>query len=231
VHLFELLLVPVFAYYFLVDWPHIVSTLTKLIPPRHRDRVFAISAEIDDKISHWVRGQLIVVFVLAVLYAVALSIVGIQLAVPIGILTGILTFIPYVGTAVGLALSLSMALLDWSGPAPLIGVLGVFAALHVLEQWVLVPKLVGTKVGLGEAGALFGVLAGAQLLGFVGVLLAIPIAASVAVLVRHGIKYYESTEFFTYGDPVAAVAGSVEAVAPPPPEDTTPPPPEPKVEE
>jgi predicted PurR-regulated permease PerM len=201
VHLFELLLIPVFAFYFLVDWPHIVDRVRKLVPPRYRPAASEIAREIDEKISHWVRGQLIVVAILAVLYAIALSIVGIHLAIVIGLLAGLLTFIPYAGTVIGLGLSVLMALLDWQGPGQLIAIGAVFVVLHLLESYVLVPKLVGAKVGLGEAGALFGVLAGAQLLGFVGVMLAIPLAASAMVVVRRLIRHYESTEFFTYGAP------------------------------
>lgn len=201
-HMFELLLIPVFAFYFLLDWPNILASIKSVIPPRHRVDVQAIAGEIDEKISHWVRGQLIVVSILAVLYAIALSVVGIQLAVPVGILSGLLTFIPYVGTAVGLALAAMMALLDWHGFGPVAGVLITFGLLHALESFFLTPVLVGKKVGLGEAGALFAVLAGAELLGFVGVMLAVPLAAAVAVLVRRAIRYYSRSEFFTYGTAV-----------------------------
>jgi predicted PurR-regulated permease PerM len=199
VALVELLLVPVFAYYFLVDWPRIVARLRGLVPPRHRAEVGAIVTDIDQRVSHWLHGQLTVMAILAVLYAVALSIVGIQLAVPIGVLAGLLTFIPYVGAVVGLSLAVLMALVDWHGPGALIGVGATFGVLHLLESLVLTPKLVGAKVGLGEAGALFAVLAGGHLLGFVGMMLAIPLAASAVVLLRRLLAYYERSPYYTGG--------------------------------
>jgi predicted PurR-regulated permease PerM len=201
--LVELLLIPVFAFYFLVDWPAITRRVHALVPPRHRQSVDGILAEIDDKLSGWVRGQLTVMAVLALLYAVGLSVLGIQLAVPVGLLAGVLTFIPYVGAVVGLGLALLMVVLDWHGPGPLVGVLGVFAVLHALESWVLTPKLVGAKVGLGEAAALFAVVAGGHLLGFVGMMLAIPLAACAAVLVRRAVGYYERSQFYQRGAEVA----------------------------
>lgn len=200
-HLFELLLIPVFAFYFLMDWNGILARLKGLIPPRHRVEVLSITSEIDGVVSHWVRGQFTVVLVLSVLYPIALWIVGIHLAVPIGILAGLLTFIPYVGTAVGFALAALMALLGWDGPGPLIGVIVVFVLLHVLEGFILTPRLVGKRVGIGEAGALFAAIAGGELLGFVGVMLAIPLAAALAVVLRRVFRYYEKSDFFTYGVP------------------------------
>ena len=195
----EMLLVPVFAFYFLVDWDRIVHRTAAFIPPRHRELVEEIVQEIDRAISIWIRGQLIVMAILAVLYAVSFKIIGIQLGVTIGIVVGLLTIIPFLGTIVGAGLTAIVVLLDWQGPSQLIAVGGVFVVLHLLEAAFLTPKIVGKKVGLGELGALFAVLAGGKLLGFTGVLLAVPIAASVAVLVRRVLRYYEGTTFFTDG--------------------------------
>ncbi len=191
-----LVFVPVFAFYFLVGWPQIVSGLYDLVPLKNRDEVRAIAGEIDTVIATWVRGQLIVAVTEAVLYSVALSITGVELAVPIGIIAGLLSFIPYVGIGVGLTLSIVMVVLDWHGPGPLLGVGVIFAAVQSLESFVLTPTLVGRKVGLGEAGALFAVLAGAQLLGLTGMVLAVPIAASVAVVLRHMLAVYRKSEFY-----------------------------------
>jgi predicted PurR-regulated permease PerM len=196
--LLELLLIPVFAFYFLLDWDRIVGHLRDLVPPRYRTGVVEVASEMDRVVSHWVRGQLIVVSILAVLYPIALWLVGIHLAVPVGVLAGILTFIPYVGTAVAFTIAALLALVGWHGPGPLIGVVVVFVVLHLLESLVLTPRLVGKRVGLGEAGALFAAIAGGELLGFVGVMLAIPIAAAVAVLVRRALRVYSHSDFFTY---------------------------------
>lgn len=201
--LLELLLIPVFAFYFLLDWDRIVARIRDLVPPRHRATVVDVAKEMDTVVSHWVRGQLIVVTILAVLYPICLWAVGIHLAVPVGVIAGILTFIPYVGTAVGFTLAALLALVGWQGPGPLVGVVIVFVVLHALEAFFLTPRLVGKRVGLGEAGALFAAIAGGELLGFVGVMLAIPIAAAVAVIVRRMIRAYSASDFFTH-DPTLA---------------------------
>jgi predicted PurR-regulated permease PerM len=195
----ELVLVPVFAFYFLVDWPKIVARLRELTPPRHRDAVHEVVGEVDAKLSAWLHGQLAVTGILAALYAIGLSIAGIQLAIPVGILVGVLTFIPYIGTVVGLVLALAMAFVDWHGAGTIAGVLIVFGALHALEAWALTPRLVGRRVGLGEAGALFAVVAGGHVLGFMGVMLAIPLAASAMVLVKRALGYYERSQFYAQG--------------------------------
>jgi predicted PurR-regulated permease PerM len=196
----ELLLVPVFAYYFLLDWPHITQRIRRIIPPRRRGKVLQILGEIDGVVSGWVRGQAIVTSLLAVLYAIAFSIVGIHLAIPIGLLVGALTVIPFVGTFVGAIIAIGVTLLDWQGAEPLIGVVVVIVVLHLLEAMFLTPKIVGHKVGLSESAALFAVVAGGKLLGFVGVLLAVPLAATIAVLLRHTMRRYEKSEFFGHED-------------------------------
>lgn len=211
----ELLLIPVFAFYFLVDWDPMVVRARTMIPPRHRASVLGVAGEIDAVVSGWLRGQFTVVAVLAVLYAVCFYAVGLQLAVPVGLLVGLLTIIPFLGTFVGLAITLALVLLDWQGFTPLIGVACIFGVLHLLEAALLTPKLVGKRVGLGETGALFAVVAGGQLLGFAGVLLAMPIAASVAVLVRRLMRVYEQSQFFGAGDTDQSTLEATPAAAAP----------------
>jgi predicted PurR-regulated permease PerM len=201
-HVAELLLVPVFAFYFIVDWNHIVTKVRRLVPVRHRGEVEGIAGEIDRVVSSWIRGQLTVVAILSVLYAASFAVIGIQLAIPIGLLVGFLTIIPFVGTFVGAGLTLLMLVLDWQGLNTLGAVGGVFVVLHILEAMILTPKIVGNKVGLGEVGALFAVVAGGNLLGFTGMLLAMPLAASAAVLIRRLIRTYEASAFFTGGSGV-----------------------------
>jgi predicted PurR-regulated permease PerM len=192
----ELLLIPVFSFYFLVDWPNMLRRIEHVVPPRRRATVRELAREIDRVIANWVRGQGIVTTILAVLYAIAFTIVGLPLSVPIGLVVGVLTIIPFVGTFVGAAIAALVALAGGGGVGMLGGVAVVIAVLHLLEAAVLTPKIVGHRVGLSESGALLAVVAGGKLLGFVGVVLAVPLAATFAVLVRYAVRYYEHTDFF-----------------------------------
>lgn len=192
----EMLLIPVFSFYFLVDWPNLLKRIDHMIPPRRRHEVREVAREIDRVVAGWVRGQAIVTTILAVLYAIGFSIVGMPLSVPIGLLVGALTVIPFVGTFVGAAIAALVTLAD-GGSLQTLGLVGaVILCLHVLEAGFLTPKIVGHRVGLSESGALLAVVAGGKLLGFVGVVLAVPLAATFAVLVRYAIRYYEHTSFF-----------------------------------
>ena len=192
----EALLVPVFSFYFLVDWPNLLRRIDHMIPPRRRHEVRDIMTEIDRVVAGWVRGQAIVTSILAVLYAIAFSVVGMPLSVPIGFLVGALTVIPFVGTFVGAVIAATVTVADGGSMQTLGLVAGVILVLHVLEAGVLTPKIVGHRVGLSESGALLAVVAGGKLLGFVGVVLAVPLAATFAVLVRYAVRYYEHTSFF-----------------------------------
>lgn len=192
----EMLLVPVFAYYFLLDWAHIKQRVRKIIPPRNRNKVLDMLGEIDGKVSGWVRGQAIVTSLLAVMYAVAFWAIGVPLAIPIGLLVGALTIIPFVGTFVGAGITAVVILLKGADMGVVGGAAATFVVLHLLEAAVLTPKIVGHKVGLSESAALFAVVAGGKLLGFVGILLAVPLAATISVLLRHAMRYYEGSVFF-----------------------------------
>jgi predicted PurR-regulated permease PerM len=192
----EFLLVPVFAFYFLVDWPNILRRTEHMIPPRKRRAVRDVVFDIDRVVAGWVRGQGIVTAILAVLYAVCFTIIQMPLSVPIGLLVGALTVIPFVGTFVGAGIAGLVVVADGANMDMLAKVAIVIVVLHLIEAALLTPKIVGHRVGLSETGALFAVVAGGKLLGFVGVVLAVPIAATVAVLVRYAVRYYEHTEFF-----------------------------------
>lgn len=192
----EFLLVPVFSFYFLSDWPHLTRRLDHVIPPRKRREVREVVREIDTVVAGWVRGQAIATTILAVLYAIGFTIVGMPLSLPIGLFVGALTVIPFVGTFVGASIALTVTVASGGSLQMVLGVAGVILCLHLLEAGVLTPKIVGHRVGLSESGALFAVVAGGKLLGFVGVVLAVPIAATCAVLVRYAVRYYEHTAFF-----------------------------------
>jgi predicted PurR-regulated permease PerM len=192
----ELLLIPVFSYYFMTDWPNLLRRLDHMVPPRRRADVREIARDIDRVVAGWVRGQAIVTTTLAILYAIGFTAVGMPLSLPIGLLVGGLTVIPFVGTFVGASIALLVTLAAGGGLQMLGMVAGVILCLHLLEAAVLTPKIVGHRVGLSESGALLAVVAGGKLLGFVGVVLAVPIAATTAVLVRYAVRYYEHTSFF-----------------------------------
>jgi predicted PurR-regulated permease PerM len=192
----ELLLIPVFSYYFLTDWPNILRRIDHMVPPRRRADVREVARDIDRVVAGWVRGQAIVTTTLAVLYAIGFTLIGMPLSLPIGLLVGALTVIPFVGTFVGASIALLVTLASGAGLQVLGMVAGVILCLHLLEAAVLTPKIVGHRVGLSESGALLAVVAGGKLLGFVGVVLAVPIAATTAVLVRYAVRYYEHTAFF-----------------------------------
>lgn len=214
----ELLLIPVFAFYFLADWKGVVEKLHAIVPPRRRAQVRDLVGQIDSVVSGWVRGQAIVTLILAILYALAFSLVHMPLAVAIGLIVGALTVIPFVGTVVGAGLAVTIALAaapEGQGVALALKVGGIIGVLHLLEAAVLTPKIVGHRVGLSESAALFAVLAGGKLLGFVGVVLAVPLAATVGVLVRHGFKVYEQSSFFgVETDDQVPVSPAMDAVLP-----------------
>lgn len=211
----EFLLVPVFAYYFLVDWPQLLKRFDHMVPPRKRRNVREVAREIDRVVAGWVRGQAIVTSILAVLYAICFTAVGMPLSLPIGLLVGTLTVIPFVGTFVGAAIAALITLANGSSMETLGMVAGVIVVLHLLEAGFLTPKIVGHRVGLSESGALFAVVAGGKLLGFVGVVLAVPIAATVAVLVRYAVRYYEHTAFFGHESDADVVVTPAMAVVMP----------------
>jgi len=192
----EFLLVPVFSFYFLVDWPNLLRRIDHMIPPRSRHEVREIAGEIDRVVAGWVRGQAIVTTILAALYAIGFTAVGMPLSLPIGLVVGALTVIPFVGTFVGASIAALVTIADGGSLQTLGMVGGVILCLHLLEAGFLTPKIVGHRVGLSESGALFAVVAGGKLLGFVGVVLAVPLAATFAVLVRYAVRFYEHTEFF-----------------------------------
>lgn len=192
----ELLLVPVFSFYFLVDWPNFTRRVEHMIPPRRRRETREVLHEIDDVVAGWVRGQTIVTTVLATLYATGFTIVGMPLALPIGLLVGALTLIPFVGALLGATIAAVVTIADGGNAQTLALVAVVILCLHLLEAGFLTPKIIGHRVGLSESGALFAVVAGGKLLGFVGVVLAVPIAATCAVLMRYAVRYYEHTAFF-----------------------------------
>jgi predicted PurR-regulated permease PerM len=183
--LINLALIPVVMFYLLRDWNRIVERIDDLLPRRWEGKVRQIAREIDQVLAEFLRGQLMVMVVLAVYYAIALSLVGLDHAFAIGILTGLLVFIPYVGFGLGLVLGIVAALLQFSGWPFFLSVVAVYGVGQLVENYVLIPYLVGDRIGLHPLAVIFALLAFGQLFGFAGVLLALPVSAALLVALRH----------------------------------------------
>jgi predicted PurR-regulated permease PerM len=210
----NIVLVPVFAFYLLRDFDKILEGLRKLVPERRRTFVIDVARDIDRVLSAWFRGQLTVMFIDGALYMIGLSILGVPMGVAIGALAGLLAFIPVVGVLTSLALALFVTLLEFQGWGQVIGVVALFAAVPTIEMTVVVPRVIGGRVGLGPVAVIVSLLLGAELLGFIGILLAVPTAAVINVLLGRIRSAYEGSAFFTReSEPDGAPPG-----APPPAE-------------
>lgn len=201
VAVFSLLVItPVVAFYFLVDWPRIVTTFEKLIPRSQHDTVVKLAREVDAAMSGFVRGQTIVCVVLGVLYAAALSAVGLKFGLLIGLVSGLISFIPYVGSITGFVLATGIALAQfWPDWRWIAAVIAIFLIGQFIEGNVLVPKLVGDSIGLHPLWLMFALFAFGYLFGFLGLLLAVPMAAAAGVLVRFGTDRYLHSPFYRNG--------------------------------
>src|SRR5699024_9866975 len=181
----HLLLVPVIMFYLLRDWDRMVAWIHDQVPRRHVATIDELAGETDNVLGQFIRGQLSVMIVLGLIYVVGLWLVGLDLALVIGVIAGLVSFVPYLGVIVGLLLSSVAVLVQTGAFFPLIWVALIFGFGQIMEQIVLQPLLVGDAIGLHPVWVIFAVLAGGQLFGFIGVLLALPAAAAIAVLVRH----------------------------------------------
>lgn len=194
--LLDVLLVPVVTYYLMRDWPAIMRRGELLVPAGWRASVVAAFTECDRVLAQFLRGQLSVMLALACVYSGGLWLVGIRFALLIGMLAGALSFIPYLGLAIGVVLGASVAWFQYGALAPVLYVLLVFGVGQLLEGTVLTPRLVGERIGLHPVAVLFAVLAGGRLFGFLGVVLALPVAAVVLVLLRRAHRRYVSSAMY-----------------------------------
>jgi predicted PurR-regulated permease PerM len=195
------LLVLVFGVYLLSAFDRMTAEVRELIPWRWRATVISYAEEIDQILSQFVRGQLTVMAILAVLYSGAYALLGVRLAVPIGIAAGMLNFIPYVGGAFALAAGMLMSLLGGWHPWQLVGIGLAYAVVQTLEGFVITPRVVGKTVGLSEIWVLVALFVGGELFGFLGILLALPTAAVAKIFVSRGVQYYRTTGFFLQAPP------------------------------
>ncbi len=189
-------LVPVVLFYVLLDWPRIKPKLTQLVPPRWVRTASGYASEIDSMLSQYIRGQMKVMASLVLFYCVALAIARFDLWLPIGVLSGILVFIPYLGFALGLVFALGAGLLQFGILKGLVTVAIIYGIGQVLESVVLTPKMVGEQIGLHPLAVILALLAFGYLFGFAGVLLALPLAATLAVALRHLRGHYLSSSFY-----------------------------------
>jgi predicted PurR-regulated permease PerM len=180
----NLTLIPVVMFYLLRDWPQVIDGLDDVLPHTMQPTVRALASEIDAVLSEFLRGQGLVMIALAAYYCVALKLVGLEFALPVGLVTGLLVFIPYIGFGLGLILGMLAALTQFSTPGPIIAVAAVFMIGQILEGFVLVPYMVGDRIGLHPLAVIFALMAFGQLFGFVGVLLALPLSAALLVAIR-----------------------------------------------
>jgi predicted PurR-regulated permease PerM len=203
ISLFSLMVVmPVVAFYLICDWPRMITTVDKWVPLPHRETVHGLAREIDTAIAGFVRGQTAVCLILGSFYAVSLSLVGLNFGLLIGLISGLISFIPYVGSMTGLVLSLAVATAQfWPEWTWIVVVLGIFMVGQFIEGNVLAPKLVGESVGLHPVWLIFAIFAFGYLFGFVGLLLAVPLAAAVAVLLRFALRQYLASPFYSGGRP------------------------------
>ena len=193
-------LTPVVAFYMMRDWDLIMARILDVVPRDVEPVFISLCKECDEVLGAFLRGQLLIMFLLGVVYAIGLYAVGLDLAILIGMLAGLASIVPYLGFFVGIVAASIAAMFQFQDPVYL-GYIGiVFLIGQGLEAWVLTPWLVGDKIGLHPVAVIFAVLAGGQLFGFVGILLALPLAAVVMVFVRYLHKSYLGSEYYDTGD-------------------------------
>ncbi len=189
-----IVVVPVVAFYLLLDWDDIVAKVDGMLPLDHAPTIRRLAREIDAVLAGFVRGQVSVCLALGTFYAVALMAAGLQFGLVVGAIAGAITFIPYVGSLVGGALAIGLALFQFWGDWLQIGIIAaIFAAGQFVEGNILTPRLVGKSVGLHPVWLLFALSAFGTVFGFVGMLIAVPVAASIGVLARFGIEQYRAS--------------------------------------
>lgn len=186
----SIFLIPILTFYLLRDWDSILLHVGALVPESQRDTVFQLARETDEVLSAFLRGQILVMSALALIYSIGLGLVGLKFAVAIGVVSGLVSFVPYLGLVFGIALASLTVALEPNPLWQLVGVVATFSIAQFIEGSMLTPKLVGDRIGLHPVIIIFAVAAGGQLFGFFGILLALPAAAVLSVLVRFAYERY-----------------------------------------
>ncbi|WP_372183550.1 AI-2E family transporter [Xanthomonas axonopodis] len=194
----NLALLPILAFYFLRDWDRLVERVAAVIPRAYIGTVSRLAQESNDVLGGFIRGQFLVMLALGAIYATGMSIIGLNLGLLIGIIAGLISFIPYLGATTGIVLALLAAIVQAQGLdlKLLVGVGVVFTVGQLLESYVLTPRIVGDKIGLHPVAVIFAVMAGGQLFGFLGMLLALPVAAVANVLLRYAHEQYTRSDLY-----------------------------------
>ncbi|MCD9046477.1 AI-2E family transporter [Luteimonas sp. MHLX1A] len=202
----NLVLVPILTFYFLRDWDVLVARVAQLVPRDHYATVTRLARESDESLAAFLRGQFLVMLAQGAFYAIGLQLIGLRLGILVGLIAGLISFVPYLGATVGLIMMLLAAVVQAQGFDWQLLILGavVFTAGQLFESYVLTPRLVGDRIGLHPVAVIFAVMAGGQLFGFVGMLIALPVAAVANVLLRYAHERYQASRLYT-GTPSALV--------------------------
>ncbi|HEY4556332.1 MAG TPA: AI-2E family transporter [Lysobacter sp.] len=214
----NLVLVPVLAFFFLRDWDAFVERVAALVPRKYLPTVTRLAQDSSAMLGAFLRGQFLVMVILGVMYGIGLWLVGLDLGILIGIIAGLLTFVPYLGPASGIILGIVAALVQYGDWPHVAGVLAVFGIGQVIESYWLTPKMVGDRIGLHPVAVIFAVLAGGQLFGFVGMLIALPVAAVANVLLQHLQERYTHSRLYAGDGPQIVLEPSSTSTVLVPPE-------------
>jgi predicted PurR-regulated permease PerM len=196
----NLALIPLIGFYLLRDWDRLIYYLESLLPLSIEPTITKLSVESDQVLSAFLRGQLSVMISLSIIYAVGLSMVGLDFGILIGIIAGLVSFVPYLGVIIGVLLASLAVIFQTQNITDLLGVFAVFGFGQVVESFILTPILVGDKIGLHPVTVIFAIMAGGELFGFVGVLLALPVTAVLAVVLRHLLQNYKKSQLYQSTD-------------------------------
>lgn len=210
----NLVLLPILTFYFLRDWDALVARVEAMIPRNHLHTVTRLARESDERLGGFLRGQFLVMLAQGVFYAVGLQLIGLRLGILVGLIAGLISFIPFVGATVGAILMLLAALVQAQGIDWQLLLLGtaVFTAGQLLESYVLTPRLVGDRIGLHPVAVIFAVMAGGQLLGFLGMLIALPVAAVANVLLSFAYERYTASRMYNGPAPGSGEEGAASIV-------------------
>jgi predicted PurR-regulated permease PerM len=203
-----IVITPVVTFYLLRDWDRLAMTVDSWLPRAQAPVIRELAGEVDKTLAGFLRGQGTVCLLLGVFYAIALSVAGLEFGLIIGLIAGLLSFIPYVGSVIGLLLSVGLAFLQFDDWVRVAAVAAIFFVGQVLEGNFLTPRLVGGRVGLHPVWVIFAILAGGTLFGFVGVLLAVPVAAVVGVGTRFALNRYLDSPYYNAGGDGGSSGGS-----------------------
>ena len=205
-----ILVTPLVVFYVLIDWHPMLAKIDSWLPRAHAPTIRRLAAEVNDAVSAFIRGQGTVCLVLAIYYALALGAAGLRYGLLVGLATGLMSFVPFVGWALGLITATTIAIVQfWPDAVPILIVIAIFAGAQVLDAGFLSPKIVGSKIGLHPVWLIFSLFVFSYLFGFVGVLVAVPIAAAIGVLVRFALKIYLASPVYSGDVPIAPPANPV----------------------